>query len=149
MDIKPRLKIAILSGVFCAAVGSLLGGIAVVVLRVVRSAPGDSATSFVSFIPVAVLFAAIQAVPFGLIIGAIGGWWLVPRLAGDTQPQHIFLQSAVMGAILGSTFPILAIALGWGPLQNLVSVLPISIGIGIVCGLSLTVLMRKFLPPKS
>ena len=49
-----------------------------------------------------------------------------------------------MGAVLGSTFPLSAVALGWGPLQNLVSVLPISIGMGPVCGLSLAVVMGKF-----
>ena len=96
---------------------------------------------FVSFIPVAVLYAAIPAVPFGLIVGAVGGWWLAPRVAGDTVSPHVFLQSSVVGALLASTFPIVAMALRWGPLQSLASFLPISIGIGIVCGLTLTAVM--------
>jgi hypothetical protein len=79
MDAKPRLKISILSGVFCLLEVSILGGIAVIVLRAVRS-PGHLA-GLVRFIPVALVFAAIQAVPFGLIIASIGGWWLAPRVA--------------------------------------------------------------------
>ena len=128
---------------FCAVVGSLLGGIVVVALRAIRS-PEDPAR-FVSFIPIALVFATVQAVPFGLVIGSFRGWWLAPRVSGDIPPRHVLLQSTVMGAILGSTFPILAMALGWGPLENLVSALPISIGIGIVCGINLTLVMRKVL----
>jgi len=143
MDTKPRLKISILSGVFCALVGSILGGMTVAILRAVRSP--ENPTTLLYFIPIAFLYAAIPAVPFGLIVGSIGGWWLAPRAAGDIPSRHLFLQSAVLGAVLGSTFPIVAVALGWGPLQNLVSVLPISIGIGTVCGPSLAVVMGKFL----
>jgi hypothetical protein len=142
METKSRLKISILSGVFCVLEASILGGIAVVVLRAVRSR--GHLAALVRFIPVALVFAAIQAVPFGLIVGSIGGWWLAPRATGDIPSRHLFLQSAVLGAVLGSTFPIVAVALGWGPLQNLVSVLPISIGIGTVCGLSLAAVVRKF-----
>ena len=144
MDTKPRLKISILSGVFCALVGSILGGMLVAILRAVRSP--ESPTTSLYFVPIAFLYAAIPAVPFGLVVGSIGGWWLAPRATGETPSQHLFLQSGVMGAVLGSAFPLLAMALGWGPFQNLVSALPISIGIGVVCGLSLAAVIRKFLP---
>ena len=144
MDTKARVRASIWSGVFCAVVGSLLGAIVVVALRAIHS-PEDS-NRFASFIPIALVFAAIQAVPFGLVIGSVGGWWLAPRAASGASSRYIFLQSSVMGAILGSTFPILAMALGWGSPENLVSVLPISIGIGVICALSLTLVMRKFVP---
>lgn len=144
MDTKPRLKISILSGVFCALVGSILGGMALVVLQAVRLSV-DPAT-LARFTPTAFLLAAFAAVPFGSIVGSIGGWWLAPRVSSETPSQHLLLQSALMGVILGSAFPISALALGWGPFQNLVAVLPISIGIGVVCGLSLAAIMRKFFP---
>jgi hypothetical protein len=147
VDIKARVRVAICSGVYCAVVGSILGGTVVFVLRGIRSSEDHGIS--VSFIPVAVLYAAIPAVPFGLIVGAVGGWWLAPRVAGDTASPHVFLQSSVIGAILGSTFPIVAMALGWGPLPNLASFLPISIGIGTVCGLTLTAVMRKFVSTTS
>ena len=141
---RSRLKLSIMSGVFCALVGSILGSIVVTVLRAVH-APGDLTAAFY-FIPVAFLYVAIPAVPFGLVVGSIGGWWLAPRATRETSARHLFLQSGLAGAALGSSFPLLAMALGWGPVENLVSVLPISIGIGVVCGVSLPVVIRRFLP---
>jgi hypothetical protein len=142
MDTKTRLKVLIFSGFFCAVVGTVLSAIAVVILRIISNGLRDG-LMVASFLPGVLLYIAIVAVPFGLIVGSLGGWWIAPRVMGDTQSRYLFLQSSVLGAILGSTFPLLAIALGWGPLENLSSVLPISIGVGIVCGLLLTATMRK------
>ena len=142
MDTKTRTFVAILGGIFCATVGSLLVGLVVALIRAARGISED-ATTVLAFFPIAVAFAAVPAAPFGLIVGSIGTWWLAVR-ANRILKGRLYFESALLGAIFGATFPLIMPVLGWGPFNNLLSALPISIGIGIVCGLCLASLLRRY-----
>ena len=139
---RKRWSFAIVGGVFCATVGSLLGG-AVVVL--IRTLPGNTQgiVEALAFFPMAVVFVAIPAAPFGFIVGSIGSWWLAARADRGVLGKRPYFESAGIGGILGATFPLILTVLAWGPFNNLVSALPISIIIGIVCGAALTPVMRR------
>lgn len=126
--------------------GSLLGGVAVVLIRAWALRGTESITEAVAFFPMAVAFAAIPAAPFGFIVGPVGSWWLTIRAARGVSGKRLYFESAGIGGALGSTFPLILAALGWGPFNNLVSMLPISITIGIGCGILLIPLTRKYRP---
>jgi integral membrane sensor domain MASE1 len=141
-----RLHFALVVGVSCAVVGSLLGGVAVVLIRSWTLRGTESMTEVVTFFPMAVAFAAIPAAPFGFIVGSVGSWWLAIRAARGVSGKRLYFESAGIGGVLGSTFPLILAAFGWGPFENLVSALPISITIGIACGILITPLTRKYRP---
>ena len=145
MAIRRRLALAVIGGVFCATVGSLLGGLVVAILRVLHGNT-QSLPEALAFVPIAFVFAAIPAAPFGFIVGSVGSWWLAVRAEGSIQRRRLFLESATMGAALGATFPLILALLGWGPFSNLVSALPISVAIGIICGTLLVPIIRKLRP---
>ncbi|MGC2247829.1 MAG: hypothetical protein WA609_14585 [Terriglobales bacterium] len=92
--------------------------------------------------PIAVLLAAITAVPFGFTVGSVGVWWLAGR-AERVSERRLYFESTGGGAALGATYPLIMAILGWGPFENLVAALPISIGTGIICGIVLTRETRK------
>jgi hypothetical protein len=142
MDIKKRASLAVAGGVLCAALGSILGGIVVVIFRTTQR-NGENVAQALTFLPVAVMFAAIPAAPFGFLVGSVGSWWLSARVDRGVSRRRLYFASAGMGAVLGATFPLIMSILGWGPFNNLVSALPISIGVGTVCGLTLSVYLRK------
>jgi hypothetical protein len=145
MENKKRLTQAMIGGVFCATVGSLLGGVVVVLIRVLQGNT-QNIVEALAFFPMAVVFAAIPAAPFGFIVGSAGSWWLAVRTDSGVLGRRLYFESAGIGAVLGATFPLILALLGWGPFANLISALPISITIGIVCGIILTPLMRKYRP---
>jgi hypothetical protein len=90
----------------------------------------------------AVVFTAIAAAPFGFIVGSIGSWFLVARWANTPSSIRICCESGGFGALLGATYPFIATSLGWGPFENLLSALPISIGTGFICGVMLPPFVR-------
>ena len=142
-----RLTFALFGGVFCAIVGSLLGGLIIVIFAL----RGVGIKEAVVFYPIAVAYVAILAVPFGFIAGSVGSWWLAVREAHGVSGKRLYFEFAGIGGVLGSTFPLIFLAFGWGPLSNLVSALPISITIGIACGILIIPLTRKYrpLPPSN
>ena len=148
MAIKKRLTLAVIGGVFCATVGSLLGGLVVVLLRMLQG-NAQSIVEALEFLPMAVVFAAIPAAPFGFIVGSVGSWWLATRTESGVSGVRLYCESIGIGAVLGATFPLVLTILGWGPFNNLVSGMPISVGIGTVCALTLIPLMRKCVPLRS
>jgi hypothetical protein len=48
------------------------------------------------------------------------------------------LRAAEECGVPGATYPLVLTVFGWGPFQNLASVLPISIVTGVICGIVLT-----------
>jgi hypothetical protein len=142
MENRKRLRFAFVGGVFCAIVGSLLGGVVVVLIRIFQGGAQDIVGAM-SMFPMAVVLVGIPGVPFGFIVGSVGGWWLVGRAGHGDPGRRFYFESAGLGGVLGATFPLIMAAFGWGPFENLVSALPISIGIGIVCGAALVPFMRK------
>lgn len=147
MDTRKRAKLAIVGGIFCAVVGPLLGG---TIYTLVSVAGGlwqrqQDVWTVAAFLPVVVLYAAIAAAPFGFIVGSIGSWWLVARVASTASARRVYCESGGVGALLGATFPPIEAVLGWGPFRNLLSSLPISIGTGIICGVALAASMRTYI----
>jgi hypothetical protein len=145
MDIRKRASIAVIGGALSAIVGSLLAGLVVVLIRTVQGNTQSVALAL-AFLPMAVVFAAIPAAPFGFIAGSAGSWWLAARAECGVSKRRLYFESVGIGAILGGTFPFVLTILGWGPFNNLVSAVPISIGIGIACGIIITPLVRKYRP---
>lgn len=140
MAIKKRVFFAIRGGLTCAALGSLVGGCGVLLISAVR---GNFGLAALALIPMAVLFAAITAAPFGFMVGSVGVLWLAAR-APRVSGKRFYFEAAGGGAVLGSTYPLVLTILGWGSFQNLVSVLPISIGTGVICGIVLTREVQKY-----
>ena len=141
---KP-LHFAIAGGIFCAIAGSLLGGFVVVLVRALQGSTAGMKEAL-TFFPMAVVFVAIPAAPFGFIVGSIGCWWLAARAARGVSSKRLYFESAGIGGVLGATFPLVLAALGWGPFNNLISALPISIPIGVACGIILIPVTRKYRP---
>jgi len=137
-----RLTFAIVGGVFCAIVGSLLGALIIVIFAL----RGMGIKDAVVFYPMAVAYVAILAVPFGFVAGSVGSWWLAVREAYGVSGKRLYFESAGIGGTLGSTFPLISWAFGWGPFGNLVSALPISTTIGLACGILIIPLTRKYRP---
>jgi hypothetical protein len=104
-----RASLVIRGSVICAALGSLIGGCASLLISAVR---GNFVLESLSLIPIAILFAAVTAAPFGFAVGAIGVLWLTFR-AQRTSGRRLYLEAAGMGAALGATFPLLRSILGW------------------------------------
>lgn len=145
---RKRFVLVAKGGLFCAVLGSLLGGIVVAFIRVVQGSTG-SVWEAVSFLPLAIVFASIPAAPFGFIVGSAGSWWLATRAASGVAGVRLYCESVLAGAVLGASFPLVLTILGWGPFNNLVSAMPISVGIGTVCAVTLIPFMRKYLPLRS
>lgn len=142
MENRKRLRFAFVGGLFCVIAGSLLGGVALVLIRIFQGGAKDIVGA-ISMFPMAVVLVGIPGIPFGFIVGSVGSWWLVGR-AGQRDPgRRLYFESAGLGGVLGATFPLILTVFGWGPFENLVSALPISIGTGIVCGAALVPFMRK------
>lgn len=139
---RKRLSFALAGGVFCAIVGSLLGGVVVVLIRALQGNTRDMAEALTLF-PMAVVLVAIPAAPFGFIVGSLGSWCIAARADRGVSEKRLYFESAGIGGLLGATFPLILTILGWGPFNNLVSALPISITIGIVCGIILIPVTRK------
>lgn len=141
MEIRKRMRCAIAGGFFCAVMGIFLVGLFIVFMVAIHSRPEDLLNVSVS----AVLYASILSVPFGLFFGSIGGYWLSIRLDGAPNMNRVFLESAVAGALLGSTYPLIMSVLGFGPFRNLMGALPLSSGVGIICGLAFTAFLRTWI----
>lgn len=139
-----RLTFAIVGGVFCAIVGSLLGAL-ILLLFALRGVGIDA----VAFYPIAFLYVAFLAVPFGFVAGSVGSCLLAVREAHGVSGRRLYFESAGIGGILGGTYPLIFWAFGWGPFSNLVSTLPISTTIGIACGILIIPLTRKYRPSPS
>jgi hypothetical protein len=103
MDIKKRASLAVAGGVLCAALGSLLGGVVVVIFRTTQR-NGEDVAQALTFLPVAVMFAAIPAAPFGFLVGSVSSWWLSARVDRGVSRRRLYFASAGMGAVLGATF---------------------------------------------
>ncbi len=142
---KRRLLVSLYGGAFCSAIGTVAGAIFLVIMRSLKDGLGAAPEDSFRFLLVALVFVGVQAIPFGLLAGSIGTWWLLGRVVRDTpNASGLYARVVVVSVILGCTFPLLAILLGWGPPENLVSALPVSAGIGLLCGLSLTALIRRY-----
>ena len=81
-----RLTFAIVGGVFCAIVGSLLGAL-ILLLFALRGVGIDA----VAFYPIAFLYVAFLAVPFGFVAGSVGSCLLAfARPMGFLQGAPLF-----------------------------------------------------------
>jgi hypothetical protein len=129
-----RASLVIRGGVICAALGSLIGGCASLLISAVR---GNFVLESLSLIPMAILFAAITAAPFGFAVGAIGVLWLTFR-SQRTSGRRLYLEAAGMGAALGGYISAANVNSGMGPFENLLAARPISIGTGIIFGIVLS-----------
>ena len=140
MATKKRAFLAIRGGLACAALGSMVGGCGFLLISAVR---GNFGLAALTLIPMAVIFAAITAAPFRFLVGSVGVWWLAAR-AQRVSGRRLYVEATGGGAVLGATYPLFMAILGWGPFENLVAALPISIGTGIICGIVLTHEVRKY-----
>jgi hypothetical protein len=140
MDTKKRASLTIIGGVLCSVLASVLGGVVIVVIRLVKVGSAEGAAPF---LPIAVLYAAATAAPFGLIAGSAGTWWLAARAERHMANRQLWWESAGAGALLGATYPVVMGICGWGPFSNLVSELPIAVGIGMTCALVVAFWMQR------
>jgi hypothetical protein len=139
MATREHVFFAIRSGLVCATLGSLVGGCAFVAISAVV---GNAGLAALALLPMAVIYGAVTAVPFGFVSGLVGSWWLVGR-ARRVSIRRLYFEAVAGGALLGATYPLTLAICGWGPFENLVSALPISIGTGVICAIVLTREVRK------
>ncbi|MGA7920186.1 MAG: hypothetical protein WCA38_10985 [Candidatus Acidiferrales bacterium] len=147
METGKRARLAIVGGVFCAIVGTLVGVLLIALWNYLTTplpVSRNPVASFLMNIWTMFVIGFIMAAPFGLIVGSIGSWWLAAR-ASIVSARRFYCESAGIGALLGATFPLLAaIIFGLGPFRNLISQFPFSIGSGTICGLALAALVRSY-----
>jgi hypothetical protein len=66
-------------------------------------------------------------------------WCFVARGSRSARfRKTALLRAAEECGVPGATYPLALTVFGWGPFQNLASVLPISIVTGVICGIVLT-----------
>lgn len=128
---KNKLRVAIAGGIFSAFCGSLLGAVVIIAVAFKArsfSGPADA----ISAIPLAFVFASLVAVPFGLIAGSCGALWLASKqTVGNCG---VIKRAAIIGGIIGLSFPVIAWTLGWGPFKNLLEAIPLAVLFGAITG---------------
>jgi hypothetical protein len=139
MAADKRILLAVRGGVVCAILGSLIGGSAVLLISAIR---GNFGLAALSLIPIAFVYAAVTGVPFGFVAGIAGTLWIAAR-AQHVSGKRLYYEAAGAGVLIGALYPLALTVFGWGPLENLLSELPISIGAGVVCGLALSREVQK------
>jgi hypothetical protein len=139
MAADKRVFLAIRGGVICAVLGSLLGGSAALIISAIR---GNFGLAALSLIPIGFVYAAVTGGPFGLVAGMAGTLWIAAR-AQHISGKRLYYEAAGAGALIGALYPLALAIFGWGPVENLLSELPISIGAGAACGMVLVREVQK------
>ena len=139
----PWLRALFLGAIICGLIGPGLPLVVFIPFTAIRQASVRDALTTLAALPVAWIFAIIPMGPAGCVFGALGASWIRFRSSSLHASKRLLLESALLGAVLGGLVPISALAWGWGPRENVLSVVPAGAASGLVCAFLVLLALRK------
>ena len=139
----PWLRALFLGAIICGLIGPGLPLIVFIPFTAVQQASASDALTTLATLPVAWIFAIIPMGPAGCVFGALGASWIRFRSSSLHVSRRLLLESALLGTVLGGVVPISALLRGWGPRENVLSVVPAGAASGLVCAFLLVYALRK------
>jgi hypothetical protein len=129
--------------IICGLIGPAIGLIAFIPFAgVSRLSAHDTLTTLASF-PIWWVFAIIPMGPVGSIFGGLGASWIRFRSRTLHASGRLLFESTSLGTVLGAAAPIVALAGGWGPHQNILRLIPVGAVSGLICGALVERALRK------
>ena len=140
----PWLRALFLGAIICGLIGPGLPLIVFIPFSAIRQASARDALTTLAALPIAWIFAIIPMGPAGCVFGALGASWIRFRSSSlHTSSKRLLLESALLGTLLGGVVPITALVWGWGPRENVLSVVPAGAASGLVCAFLVVLALRK------
>src|SRR5216684_5111854 len=139
----PWLRALFLGAIICGLIGPALPLIVIVPFNAIRQASAGDALTTLATLPIAWIFAVIPMGPAGCVFGALGASWIRFRSSSLHASRRLLLESALLGTVLGGVVPITALLWGWGPRENVLSVVPTGAASGLVCAFLVVYALRK------
>ncbi len=139
----PWLRALFLGAIICGLIGPGLPLIVFIPFTAIRQASARDALTTLAALPIAWIFAIIPMGPAGCLFGALGASWIRFRSSSLHALRRLLLESALLGALLGGVVPISALIWGWGPRENVLSVVPAGAASGLVCAFLVVLALRK------
>jgi hypothetical protein len=139
----PWLRALFLGAIICGLIGPGLPLIVFIPFTAIRQASARDALTTLAALPIAWIFAIIPMGPAGCLFGALGASWIRFRSSSLHALKRLLLESALLGALLGGVVPISALIWGWGPRENVLSVVPAGAASGLVCAFFVVLALRK------
>jgi len=109
----------------------------------IRQASAGNTLTTLAALPIAWVFAVIPMGPGGCVFGALGASWIRFRSRSLRASKRLLLESALLGTALGGAVPLSALVWGWGPRENVLSVVPAGAASGLVCAFLVVRALRK------
>lgn len=141
--VAPWLRALLLGAIICGLIGPGLPLIVFIPFTAIRQASVREALTTLEALPLAWLIAIIAMGPAGCVFGALGASWIRFRSSSLHVSRRLLLESALLGTALGGVVPISALVWGWGPRENLLSVVPAGAASGLVCAFLVVHALRK------
>lgn len=132
--------IMITAGIYALLVAAILGAVALGSFALVNGKLRIGEALRVSLVTVPIILVIVS--PIAFFLGLLGGAYVYVRRRRSLRA--LLLEVALVGGLFGSTFPFLAIALGWKPFSALFAVLGAIIG-AIVATTYVTISYRSIL----
>jgi hypothetical protein len=139
----PWLRVLFLGAIICGLIGPGLPLIVFIPFTAIREASARDALATLAALPVAWVFAITPMGPAGCLFGALGASWIRFRSSSLRASKRLLLESALLGTVLGGVVPISALVWGWGPRENVLSVVPAGAASGLVCAFLVVLALRK------
>ena len=139
----PWLRALFLGAIICGLIGPAVALIVIVPIAAIRQASAGDALTTLAALPIAWIFAVIPMGPAGCLFGALGASWIRFRSRSLHVSRRLLLESALLGTALGGLVPISGLVLGWGPRENVLSVVPAGAASGLVCAFLVVYALRK------
>jgi len=139
----PWLRALFLRAIICGLIGPALPLIVIMPFTAIREASAGDALTTLAALPIAWIFAVIPMGPSGCVFGALGASWIRFRSRSLRGSGRLLLESALLGTLLGGVVPMSALVWGWGPRENVLSVVPAGAASGLVCAFLVVLALRK------
>jgi hypothetical protein len=139
----PWLRALFLGAIICGLIGPGLPLIVFIPFTAIRQASARDALTLLATLPIAWIFAIIPMGPAGCVFGALGACWIRFRSSSLHAPKRLLIESALLGTVFGGVVPISALVWGWGPRENVLSVVPAGAASGLVCAFLVVLALRK------
>ena len=113
---KKRIATVLEAGLFCACAATLISSALWVLLFAVPSHFFDHAYQIPPYIAVICLYTFIPAGGFGFLCGVLGS--LILRARHIASRVRLLAESAVIGTLLSTLFPLFLLVVRWGPVGD-------------------------------
>lgn len=123
--------------------GPALALIVIIPFVAIRQASASDALTILAAFPIAWVFAVIPMGPAGCLFGALCASWIRFRSRSLHASKRLLVESGLLGTALGGLVPISALAWGWGPRENVLSLVPAGAASGLVCAFLVMRALRK------